>query len=115
MIGAAVAARAAVALTDEAGIPAVSVTRLLAATERARVHGIPGVIPDGGVLIVDEAGMLGTRQTLQLLEESNRAGAKLVLVGDHGQLPELAAGGTFRALVPGTVRANGRLSRLRIA
>jgi ATP-dependent exoDNAse (exonuclease V) alpha subunit len=98
VIGAAVAARAAVALTDEAGIPAVSVTRLLAATERARARGMPGVIPAGGVLIVDEAGMLGTRQTARLLEATNLAGAKLVLVGDHRQLPELAAGGTFRAL-----------------
>jgi AAA domain len=42
--------------------------------------------------------MLGTRQTARLLEATNLAGAKLVLVGDYRQLPELAAGGTFRAL-----------------
>ena len=98
VIGTAVAARAAVALTEEAGIPAVSVTRLLAATERARARGLAGVIPAGGVLVVDEAGMLGTRQLARLLEATRDAGAKLVLVGDHRQLPELAAGGTFRAL-----------------
>jgi hypothetical protein len=98
VIGAAVAARAAVALTEETGIPAVSVTRLLAATERARARGMAGGCPAGGVLIVDEAGMLDTRRTLRLLEATNLAGAKLVLVGDHRQLPELAAGGTFRAL-----------------
>jgi ATP-dependent exoDNAse (exonuclease V) alpha subunit len=33
-----------------------------------------------------------------LLEATNLPGAKLVLVGDYRQLPELAAGGTFRAL-----------------
>ena len=42
--------------------------------------------------------MLGTRQLARLLEIAQKAGAKLVLVGDHCQLPELAAGGTFRAL-----------------
>jgi conjugative relaxase-like TrwC/TraI family protein len=98
VIGTAVAARAAVALTEEAGIPAVSVARLLAVTERARARGLAGVIPAGGVLVVDEAGMLGTRQLARLLEATSDAGAKLVLVGDHRQLPELAAGGTFRAL-----------------
>jgi hypothetical protein len=50
------------------------------------------------VLVVDEAGMLGTRQLARLLEATDDAQAKLVLVGDHRQLPELAAGGTFRAL-----------------
>ncbi len=98
VLGAAVAARAAVALTEQAGIPAMSVARLLATDHRATRAGLPGVLPAGGVLVVDEAGMLGTRHLAQLLEVTTRAGGKLVLVGDHRQLPELAAGGTFRAL-----------------
>jgi ATP-dependent exoDNAse (exonuclease V) alpha subunit len=98
VIGTAVAARAVVALSEEAGIPAVSVARLLATTERAWARGLPGVIPAAGVPIVDEAGMRGTRQLARLLEATDGAGAKLVLVGDHRQLPELAAGGTFRVL-----------------
>jgi ATP-dependent exoDNAse (exonuclease V) alpha subunit len=97
-LGAAVAARAAVALTEQAGIPAMSVARLLATDHRAKRAGLPGVVPAAGVLVVDEAGMLGTRHLAQLLEVTTRAGGKLVLVGDHRQLPELAAGGTFRAL-----------------
>ena len=42
--------------------------------------------------------MLGTRQLARLIEATFATDAKLVLVGDHRQLPELAAGGTFRAL-----------------
>lgn len=98
VLGTAVAARAAVALTDESGIPSVSVARLLATDERARARQQPGVLAHGGALVVDEAGMLGTRQLARLLQIAQEAGAKLVLVGDHHQLPELAAGGTFRAL-----------------
>jgi conjugative relaxase-like TrwC/TraI family protein len=98
VLGTAVAARAALALAEGAGIPAMSVARLLALTQRARLAGLPGVLPAGAVLVVDEAGMLGTRQLTQLLEASTGAGGKLVLVGDHRQLPELVAGGTFQAL-----------------
>jgi ATP-dependent exoDNAse (exonuclease V) alpha subunit len=43
--------------------------------------------------------MVATRPLARLLEEVRRAGGKLVLVGDHRQLPELEAGGCFRALV----------------
>ena len=50
------------------------------------------------VVVVDEAGMLGTRDTAALVRATGRAGAKLVLVGDDAQLPEIAAGGAFRGL-----------------
>jgi ATP-dependent exoDNAse (exonuclease V) alpha subunit len=42
--------------------------------------------------------MVGTRALLRLAEHTHRAEAKLVLVGDHRQLPEIEAGGAFRAL-----------------
>jgi hypothetical protein len=54
------------------------------------------------VLVVDEAGMLGTRDLARLLDYATSAGAKVVLVGDHHQLPEIDAGGVFRALVART-------------
>jgi hypothetical protein len=50
------------------------------------------------VVVVDEAGMVGTRQLAALLTKVEHAGAKAVLVGDDKQLPEIAAGGAFRAL-----------------
>ncbi len=59
----------------------------------------PVALPDGSVLVVDEAGMVATRQLAALIEAVDRAAGKLVLVGDHRQLPELKAGGAFRGLV----------------
>ena len=51
------------------------------------------------MLVVDEAGMVPTRQLAQLIDATAAVGGKLVLVGDHRQLPELEAGGAFRGLV----------------
>jgi ATP-dependent exoDNAse (exonuclease V) alpha subunit len=50
------------------------------------------------VLVVDEAGMLGSRKLARLLDHSQHAQAKVVLVGDDRQLAAIDAGGGFRAL-----------------
>ncbi|HMO65907.1 MAG TPA: MobF family relaxase, partial [Verrucomicrobiota bacterium] len=50
------------------------------------------------VLVVDEAGMVGTRQLRELLDHAAAARAKVVLVGDARQLPAIEAGAPFRAL-----------------
>jgi hypothetical protein len=50
------------------------------------------------VLVVDEAGMLGSRKLAALLAHAERGGAKVVLVGDDRQLAPIDAGGGFRAL-----------------
>jgi AAA domain len=50
------------------------------------------------VLVVDEAGMLGSRKLARLLDHAERAGAKVVLVGDDRQLAAIEAGGGFRGL-----------------
>jgi len=50
------------------------------------------------VLVVDEAGMLGSRKLGRLLDQAQRAGAKVVLVGDDRQLASIEAGGGFRGL-----------------
>ncbi len=95
VLGVAVARRAARELQDGAGISSTSVAALLAdlrRSERAR-------LPEGCVLVVDEAGMLSTRDLVQLVDHAERARAKLVLVGDHHQLPSIEAGGAFRGLV----------------
>jgi conjugative relaxase-like TrwC/TraI family protein len=49
----------------------------------------------GQLVIVDEAAMSGTIDLAQLATETRRAGAKLLLVGDHRQLGPVAAGGVF--------------------
>ena len=50
------------------------------------------------VLVVDEAGMVGSRQMERLLSQARAAGAKVVLVGDPEQLQAIEAGAAFRAL-----------------
>jgi conjugative relaxase-like TrwC/TraI family protein len=89
VLGASKAARAAQRLQDEAGIPSTTLDRLLTAAERGDGLG-PNV-----VVVVDEAGMVGTRNLARLTRLAD-AGAKIALVGDAGQLPEIDAGGAFR-------------------
>jgi ATP-dependent exoDNAse (exonuclease V) alpha subunit len=48
------------------------------------------------VLIVDEAGMIGTRQWGELLVHVQQAGAKLIAVGDDNQFKAIEAGDFFR-------------------
>ncbi len=50
------------------------------------------------VLVVDEAGMVGSRQMERVLSQACAAGAKVVLVGDPEQLQAIEAGAAFRAL-----------------
>jgi conjugative relaxase-like TrwC/TraI family protein len=50
------------------------------------------------LVVVDEAGMVGSRKLARLLECAEQAKAKVVLVGDDRQLASIDAGGGFRAL-----------------
>jgi conjugative relaxase-like TrwC/TraI family protein len=50
------------------------------------------------VLVVDEAGMVGSRKLARLLEHAQQEQAKVVLVGDDRQLAAIDAGGGFRSL-----------------
>jgi conjugative relaxase-like TrwC/TraI family protein len=67
--------------------------RLLADLERGQDQLDPRT-----VLVIDEAGMLGSRKLTRLLEHAHQAQAKVVLVGDDRQLAAIDAGGGFRAL-----------------
>ena len=92
VIGCALSARAACELRDQAGMDATTIARLTYALDRGL-----GLAPNS-VLVVDEAGMVGTRDLARLADAAAAANAKLVLVGDDRQLPEIQAGGAFRAL-----------------
>jgi AAA domain/TrwC relaxase len=94
VIGATLAARAARQLQQSAGIPADTIAKLLGDLDNPTT---PGMDP-GVVLVIDEAGMVGTRQLARLLAHAHYGGAKVVLVGDVHQLPEIEAGGLFRSL-----------------
>ena len=82
VLGVAVARRAAAELRDGAGIQSTSTFALL-----ADLRGGVGRLPRGCVLVVDEAGMVPTRELAELAEHVEAVEGKLVLVGDHRQLP----------------------------
>jgi Ti-type conjugative transfer relaxase TraA len=92
VVGCALSARAALELQDQAGIDSLTIARL-----RQRLDD-GAQLPYRGVLVVDEAGMVGTRDLAHLAREARMFNTKLVLVGDDRQLPEIQAGGAFRAL-----------------
>jgi conjugative relaxase-like TrwC/TraI family protein len=94
VIGCSLAARAARQLQDDAGIPAATIDRLLGDLDRTADPGLDGRT----VIVVDEAAMVGTRKLARLLGRAEAAQAKVVLVGDPCQLPEIDAGGAFRSL-----------------
>lgn len=94
VLGVATARRAADGLRAGSGIQSTSIAALLADLRRDGAR-----LPHHGVLVVDEAGMVATRELSELLDHVEGADGKLVLVGDHRQLPELQAGGAFRGLV----------------
>ncbi|GGB64331.1 Ti-type conjugative transfer relaxase TraA [Blastomonas aquatica] len=50
------------------------------------------------VLVIDEAGMLGTRQMERVVSHAQQQGAKVVMVGDPQQLQAIEAGAAFRAV-----------------
>ena len=49
-------------------------------------------------MVLDEAGMVGSRQMERIVSEVHERGAKLVLVGDAEQLQPIEAGAAFRAI-----------------
>jgi Ti-type conjugative transfer relaxase TraA len=55
------------------------------------------LLTDKHILVIDEAGMVGTRQLERVVSEAERQGAKVVLVGDPEQLQAIEAGAAFRA------------------
>jgi conjugative relaxase-like TrwC/TraI family protein len=79
------------------GLPASSIASLLLKLDRAEHEGGEG-LPQGSVLLIDEAGMVDSATLARLVSHAERAQAKLVLVGDPEQLGEIEAGGLFRAL-----------------
>jgi ATP-dependent exoDNAse (exonuclease V) alpha subunit len=92
VVGAAPSGVAAEKLQDETGVPSTTLHRFLERAQR-------GELPHRCVLIVDEAGMAETRVLAPVLEQVERVGGKVVLIGDPYQLPAVGAGGLFAGIV----------------
>lgn len=93
VVGGALAGKAAEGLEKEAGI----VSRTLSSWELRWNQG-RNQLDDRCVFVLDEAGMVSSRQMALFVETVTKAGAKLVLVGDPEQLQPIEAGAAFRAI-----------------
>lgn len=93
VVGGALAGKAAEGLEKEAGIA----SRTLSSWELRWNEGRDG-LDDKTVFVLDEAGMVSSRQMALFVEAVTKAGAKLVLVGDPDQLQPIEAGAAFRAV-----------------
>ena len=98
VVGVAVARRAARELQDSAENTEYSLAALLLELRR----GGRFALAPGTVVVLDEASMVSSRDLGELVEHVVNAGGKLVLCGDHRQLPSIRAGGAFRAIVART-------------
>lgn len=93
VIGAALAGKAADGLKSGAGIESSTIHSLLLRLENGKEK-----LTKNDIIVIDEAGMVGSRLLSRILTKAHAAGAKVVLVGDSKQLQPIDAGGAFRAL-----------------
>lgn len=91
--GAALSGKATFGLRESSGIK----SRTLASWQSRWQQG-KAQIGKGDVFVLDEAGMIGSRQLARFIQEVEERGAKIVLVGDHEQLQSIGAGAAFRAI-----------------
>ncbi len=93
VMGAALAGKAAEGLEESSGIRSRTLASFECSWERGR-----DTLSARSVLVIDEAGMVGSRQLSRVLAEADRAAAKVVLVGDPEQLQPIGPGAAFRAV-----------------
>ena len=87
VLGACVSNEAAEKLHQESGLPCTSVAKLISDLSKARFK-----LTDKHVVVLDEAGMVDSRQTRDLMAYCQKAGAKLILQGDQEQIQPVGAG-----------------------
>lgn len=84
-------------LQNESGISSTTIFRQLSEWNNDRDR-----LSKDDILVLDEAGMVGTRQMHQIIEHAHKASAKVILVGDNEQLQSIEAGGSFRGILQRT-------------
>ena len=93
VLGVAPTGRAARELSEQAGVTSRTLERLLIDLEQLGED-----LPQGCVLILDEAGMAATRSSARVLQAAEQAGAKVIAIGDPRQLGSVQAGGWLGAV-----------------
>jgi conjugative relaxase-like TrwC/TraI family protein len=93
-------ARSATVEIAEVGLPATSIAKLLILTAERVEQGLPA-LPQGAVIVVDEASALATPHAYALLELVEGCDGKLVFIGDPHQIGAVGPGGVYGVLTRG--------------
>lgn len=94
VVGCCQSAAASQNLTRETGIASRTIASLMLSLREGRAH-----LHAKSIVVLDEAGMVGSREFADLQAQAIAAGAKLVCVGDPKQLQPIDAGGIFGSLM----------------
>jgi len=94
VVGLAPSAVAAQVLADDLGVPTENTAKWWDTHVRTGA-----TFTAGQLVIIDEASLAGTASLDRITNEAEQAGAKVLLVGDWGQLQSVDAGGAFSMLV----------------
>jgi len=108
VVGAAIAKAAANNLAKEAKIECHTIARLLYSLDSKNPP-----LKSGDVLIVDEAGQIGTFQMNSLLTFAKDIGFKVILVGEDRQLDAIQHGGVLRLLSTPEIIGTTRVETIR--
>lgn len=87
LFGVAFSNKAAKKLGKECGIKCTSITKLIYDYEKGTI-----AFTDKDVILVDEAGMVGTRDMLKLMQIAETSGAKILAQGDAEQIQPISSG-----------------------
>ena len=93
VVGGALSGIAAQNLSGSSGIPSQTLAHYQYYWDKGEQY-----LTANMILVVDEAGMIGSRQMEKILTHVQDSGAKLVLMGDPEQLQAIEAGASFRAM-----------------
>jgi len=99
VFGVAPSATAAEVLSEETGVAADTLDKLLVEHRLTRRPGTRFDLPAGATVIVDEAGMLPTAKLAALARLADDRGWRIALVGDPLQFSAVGRGGMFGLLV----------------
>ena len=91
--GCALSGKAAQGLQEGSHIPSQTLHSLLDQLDKGKI-----VLSSKDIIVLDEAGMVGSRQFASLMHHVAKHGAKLIAIGDSRQLQPIDAGGAFRII-----------------
>ena len=93
VLGLTVSQAAAEVLAAEAQVRAENTAKWLHESRRGR-----WTLPDGALVLIDEASMVATQDLVEIVEQARRTGGKVLMVGDPAQLAAIHIGGAFDLL-----------------